>query len=76
MNSFRKWVNKDNGRWVQIGNEDLNYLQVIGYGCMLVGFLLLPIRQYLFPSIPVWIPIAAWIASPIFIAMGERKKRK
>jgi hypothetical protein len=76
MNSFRQWVNRDNGRWFQIGNEDLNYLQVIGYGCMLVGFLLLPIREHLFPSIPVWIPTTAWIAFPCFLALGEWKKRR
>ena len=71
MNKFRQWINKDDGRWFQVGNEDLNYLQIIGCGFMVLGLLLFPVRQHLFPEIPKWIHISVFIVYIAFYVAGE-----
>lgn len=76
MNKLRQWINRDDGRWFQIGNENLNTLQIIGYVFMVLGFLLFAVRQHLFPNIPTWIPFVALLMGFCCLYFGEPKEKK
>lgn len=76
MNKLRQWINRDDGRWFQIGNENLNTLQIIGYVFMVLGFLLFAVRQHLSPNIPTWIPCVALLMGFCGLYFGEPKEKK
>jgi hypothetical protein len=76
MKKIRQWINKDDGKWFQIGNENLNSLEIIGFGFMVLGFLLFPMIKHVFPDSPKLIPISALIVAVCFLMAGTLKKRK
>ncbi len=45
LRDIRKWVNRDDGKWLRVGNYDLNLLEIIGWFIFIGGILPLGIKS-------------------------------
>jgi hypothetical protein len=63
MNKLRKWINRDDGKYYQVGNDDLNYLEILGGVLTICGLLLLVFMQKTDLDIPRWAVFATFAAS-------------
>lgn len=76
MNKLRRWINRDDGKHYQVGNENLNYLELVGGILMISGLLSLPIKkQHLF-DIPNWVVYSIFVCAFILWWLGTSKKNK
>ncbi len=45
LRDIRKSVNRDDGKWLKIGNYDLNFIEIVGYFIFIGGILPLGIKS-------------------------------
>jgi hypothetical protein len=45
LRDIRKWINRDDGKWLRVGNYDLNFIEIIGYLIFIAGIMPLGIRR-------------------------------
>ena len=64
------------GSTIKIGNENLNYLEVIGGVLMICSFLLMAIRQKNFVEFPWWATFATLTTALALFLLGNYKKNK
>jgi hypothetical protein len=76
MNKLRRWINRDDGKYCQIGNENLNYLEVVGIVFMISGLLALPIKKHNLFDIPNWVVYSMFACAFILSWVGISKKSK
>jgi len=74
MNTFRKWINRDDGKYYQVGNESLNFLEILGGMLMICGFLLMVGMQKTDLEIPIWTVFTTFALSVGLWGLGNFKK--
>ncbi len=65
MGRFRKWINRDDGKYYRVGNRSLHLLEIIGMLLMVLGLLLLQIRHKQINAIPIWMLIHVFVAAAL-----------
>jgi len=45
LSRFRRWINRDDGRVIHVGNTPLGILEILGYASLLVAMLLHLLRK-------------------------------
>ncbi|MBN5029685.1 hypothetical protein [Stenotrophomonas maltophilia] len=45
LSRFRRWINRDDGRLIHVGNTPLGILEILGYVSLLVAMLLHLLRK-------------------------------
>jgi len=45
LRDIRKWINRDDGKGLKVGNYDLNFIEIIGYLIFIAGIMPLGIRR-------------------------------
>jgi hypothetical protein len=76
MNKFRKWINRDDGKYYQVGNESLNFLEILGGMLMICGFLLMVCMQKTDLKIPRWTVFTTFAFSVGLWGLGDFKKQR
>lgn len=76
MGRIRDWINRDDGKWFQVGNESLNLFETIGGFVMIIGLTLVPLKQKVMSEIPTWSIIVVLLVSFIFMYIGIYLKDK
>jgi hypothetical protein len=76
MNEFRKWINRDDGKYCQVGNENLNCVEVFGYTLLICSFLVVVINKNELVHVPKWMTITVATTAIVLMWWGNYKKNK
>ena len=74
MNKFRKWINRDDGKFLQIKNEKLNGLEIIGYALLICSLLMNAVKNLELIHLPKWAVIAVAAIALVVAFIGNYKK--
>jgi len=74
MNTFRKWIKRDDGKLFRIKNEKLNFLEIIGCALLVCSFLMHALKSSGLIIIPKWAVIAVAAVALIIAIIGGYKK--
>jgi hypothetical protein len=75
MGRIRKWINRDDGKWFRVGNDNLNLLETIGGLLMVFGFALVCLNRGRISDIPTWFLLLIFMAAIVIWAYGSIIKK-
>ncbi len=76
MNKLRKWINRDDGKYYRVGNENLSFLQILGGILMICGFLLMACQQKASIEIPQWVILVTFALAAFLWWSGDCSKQR
>ncbi len=73
MNKLREWINRDDGKFYQIGNENLNVIEIIGYFLLVLSLVLYGLHQKAGLE-ATWIGWVSFLVGVVMVFYGGLKK--